>query len=83
MPSKPNTNILRVHGLTKFSSKFGGGSRTCIGRNISLLEITKVVPQIVRNFDIEFEHPGKPMESRCAWFVYPKYNGFFKLRASD
>ncbi|KAH8742276.1 cytochrome P450 [Diaporthe sp. PMI_573] len=62
---------------------FGGGSRTCIGRNISLLEITKVVPQIVRNFDVQFEHPGKPMETRCAWFVYPKYNGFFKVRASE
>ncbi|KAG6363849.1 hypothetical protein INS49_008952 [Diaporthe citri] len=62
---------------------FGGGSRTCLGRNISLLEITKVVPQIVRKFDVEFEHPGKPMESRCAWFVHPKYNGFFKLRAED
>lgn len=42
-----------------------------------------MVPQIVRNFDIEFEHPGKPMDTRCAWFVYPKYNGYFKLRASD
>jgi cytochrome P450 len=73
----------QAYKLTGLLTKFGGGSRTCIGRNISLLEITKVVPQIVRNFDVEFEHPGKPMETRCAWFVYPKYNGFFKVRASE
>ncbi|KAH7237944.1 cytochrome P450 [Fusarium solani] len=59
---------------------FGAGSRTCIGRNISLLELTKVVPQIVRKFDLELEHPGKPMDTTCAWFVYPHYNGRFKIR---
>lgn len=31
---------------------FGGGSRTCIGKNISLLEIYKVVPLILRNFEV-------------------------------
>ncbi|KAH7160421.1 cytochrome P450 [Dactylonectria estremocensis] len=61
---------------------FGGGSRTCIGRNISLLEMTKVIPQIVRKFDLVLEHPDKPMDTTCAWFVYPSYKGWFKLRAS-
>ncbi|SPN96513.1 related to cytochrome P450 CYP3/CYP5/CYP6/CYP9 subfamilies [Cephalotrichum gorgonifer] len=61
---------------------FGGGSRTCIGRNISLLEITKVIPQIVRKFDLVLEHPDKPMDTKCAWFVYPAYKGWFKLRGS-
>ncbi|KAF7173431.1 hypothetical protein CNMCM5623_005644 [Aspergillus felis] len=62
---------------------FGAGSRTCIGRNISLLEMTKVVPQIVRKFDIVLEHPNKPMDTRCAWFVYPLYQGRFKARGSE
>lgn len=32
---------------------FGAGPRTCIGKNISLLEMYKVIPQIVREFDFE------------------------------
>ncbi|KAF4417289.1 Pisatin demethylase [Fusarium acutatum] len=59
---------------------FGGGSRTCIGRNISLLELTKVVPQIVRKFDLVIEDVEKPLDTFCAWFVYPYYNGRFKVR---
>ena len=32
---------------------FGAGTRTCLGRNVSMLEITKLVPQLVRKFDFE------------------------------
>ncbi|KAJ6085354.1 cytochrome P450 [Penicillium canescens] len=59
---------------------FGGGSRTCLGRNISLLEMTKVIPQLVRKFDIVLEKPGEPMNTECAWFVYTHYKGWFKAR---
>ena len=31
---------------------FGAGSRTCIGKNISLMEIYKVVPSFLRRFDV-------------------------------
>lgn len=48
--------------------------------NISLLELTKVVPEIVRKVDLELEHPGKPLETTCVWFVYPRYSGSFKVR---
>jgi cytochrome P450 len=39
---------------------FGAGPRTCIGKNISLLEMYKVIPQIVREFDFEILEDGKP-----------------------
>ena len=32
--------------------QFGAGSRTCIGKNISLLEIYKLVPSFLRRFDV-------------------------------
>ncbi|VUC31300.1 unnamed protein product [Clonostachys rosea] len=60
---------------------FGGGSRTCIGKNISLLEITKLIPQLVRKFDLIFEHSDKPMDTVCTWFVYPSFKGYFRRRA--
>lgn len=32
--------------------QFGAGARTCIGKNISLLEIYKLVPSFLRNFEV-------------------------------
>ncbi|KAB8238723.1 cytochrome P450 [Aspergillus alliaceus] len=58
---------------------FGGGSRTCIGRNISLLEMTKVLPQIVRKFDLKFDE-NSPWNTYCSWFVYPKYKCWIEPR---
>lgn len=34
------------------SSKFGSGSRTCLGKHISLLEMGKVVPQLLWMFEV-------------------------------
>ncbi|UPX09407.1 uncharacterized protein EKO05_0000097 [Ascochyta rabiei] len=59
---------------------FGAGSRACIGKNISLLEMTKLLPQIVRKFDFVFDNSSPP-ETYCAWFVYLKYNVQVKVRA--
>ncbi|KAJ4260730.1 hypothetical protein NW757_001112 [Fusarium falciforme] len=38
---------------------FGAGSRTCIGKNISLLEMNKLVPVLVREFDFVAYDPIK------------------------
>jgi cytochrome P450 len=47
------------------------GSRTCIGKNISLLEMSKLVPQLIRNFDMvldeDLEKEG--LISLNRWFV--------------
>ncbi|GIJ90957.1 hypothetical protein Asppvi_009922 [Aspergillus pseudoviridinutans] len=47
---------------------FGAGSRTCIGKNISLLEMTKLLPQLVRRFDFV---PAGDSEwtTTSGWFV--------------
>ncbi|KAK4173679.1 putative cytochrome P450 pisatin demethylase [Triangularia setosa] len=61
--------------------QFGMGSRTCIGKNISLLEIYKLVPSMLRRFEIRFDDPNSEWEIVNAWFV--KQNNFitrFKLR---
>ncbi|RYP41574.1 hypothetical protein DL767_000916 [Monosporascus sp. MG133] len=40
---------------------FGLGSRTCIGKNVSLLEINKLIPVLVRDFDFSFlDKTGAP-----------------------
>ncbi|KAM7199664.1 hypothetical protein V8F33_004316 [Rhypophila sp. PSN 637] len=61
--------------------QFGMGSRTCIGKNISLLEIYKLVPSLLRRFEIQFDDPNREWEICNAWFV--KQSNFitrFKLR---
>lgn len=48
---------------------FGAGSRTCIGKNISLLEMYKLVPAILNKFDLEFVDPQREWQLHNAWFV--------------
>ncbi|KAK3640620.1 hypothetical protein LTR22_016910 [Elasticomyces elasticus] len=50
---------------------FGLGSRTCIGKNISLLEMSKLVPELIKAFDFEAVR-GEGWEVKNQWFVIPK-----------
>lgn len=42
----------RIKEMNGMMLQFGMGSRTCIGKNISLLEIYKVVPSLLRRFEV-------------------------------
>lgn len=55
------------------NGQFGLGSRTCIGRNISLMEISKALPQLLRQFTFVPEG-GVPQWSKAenVWFVKHK-----------
>ena len=46
---------------------FGLGSRTCIGKNISLLEMTKLVPELLRCFDFELGEELKAVDGEWKW----------------
>ncbi|KAH8170821.1 cytochrome p450 domain-containing protein [Sarocladium implicatum] len=59
----------RIKEMNGMMFQFGMGSRTCIGKNISLLEIYKVVPSLLRRFDIEFDDPSREWTLVNAWFV--------------
>ncbi|KAF2275833.1 cytochrome P450 [Westerdykella ornata] len=49
--------------------QFGAGARTCIGKNVSLLEIYKLVPSFLRRFEIELDRPDAEWKTHNAWFV--------------
>ncbi|KAK1468235.1 hypothetical protein CMEL01_00002 [Colletotrichum melonis] len=57
--------------MESYSFAFGQGSRTCIGKNISLLEVSKAIPRMVQNFDVILE---KEDDWKCTnyWFVKPR-----------
>ena len=47
---------------------FGGGSRICLGRNLSLMEVWKVVPTLIATFDIELVDSQETWETWSRWF---------------
>ncbi|KPM34793.1 hypothetical protein AK830_g11789 [Neonectria ditissima] len=51
---------------------FGSGPRTCFGKNISLLEMVKVIPVLVLNYDFKAEFQGRPYRTENVWFVKQK-----------
>ncbi|KAJ5672142.1 pisatin demethylase, partial [Penicillium longicatenatum] len=53
--------------MERFLFAFGGGSRVCLGRNISYLEMYKVIPEVLTRFKV------------CHWSLV--VNGFEKPRA--
>ncbi|KAL4921495.1 hypothetical protein BDW62DRAFT_208463 [Aspergillus aurantiobrunneus] len=54
--------------------QFGAGARTCIGKNISLMEVYKLVPSFLRRFDVQLADPEQEWKLWNAWFVRQKAN---------
>lgn len=49
-----NINDEQRRLLEKNNLTFGGGSRQCIGKNISLMELSKAIPSLLRAFRFAF-----------------------------
>lgn len=47
---------------------FGAGTRTCIGKNISLAEIHKLVPHVLRHFKLELWDKDREWKTINTWF---------------
>ncbi|KAL4897271.1 cytochrome P450 [Aspergillus ambiguus] len=62
----------RRQDMVRATLTFGAGPRTCIGKNISLLEIYKLVPSLLLTYDIELDGPTAEWEIINAWFVRQK-----------
>ncbi|KAB8068606.1 cytochrome P450 [Aspergillus leporis] len=54
--------------MEKAFFNFGAGSRSCTGKSISLVEMHKIVPQLLREFEFRL-HQGRPWKTRNVWFV--------------
>lgn len=74
---KPERWLSEDHEKLSFMNRhwipFGVGSRVCIGKNISLLEMQKLIPRVIRDFDLEIAIPGdKTWSTKNRWFVKPQ-----------
>lgn len=57
--------------LTTVIVKFGLGARTCIGRHISMLEMSKLIPVLVKRYDFEAVDVQKAWNTKNFWFIKP------------
>ncbi|KAF3054724.1 Cytochrome P450 monooxygenase andK [Trichoderma lentiforme] len=69
----------RVKIMNSTLFHFGQGARTCIGKNISTLEIYKVVPSILKTFEVTLNDPKQDWKIKNATFVKPSH---FDVRIS-
>ncbi|CAG7993093.1 unnamed protein product [Penicillium olsonii] len=60
---------IRKQTMQRATFTFGSGPRTCIGKNISLLEIYKLIPSLLLRYKIELSDPTSEWETVNAWFV--------------
>ncbi|KAJ6023644.1 Cytochrome P450 E-class group I [Penicillium canescens] len=57
--------------MNKYILQFGAGSRMCMGKNISLCELYKVIPELLRSYRLELSSPEKDLETSGFWFYKP------------
>ncbi|CAG9939596.1 unnamed protein product [Clonostachys rosea f. rosea IK726] len=59
--------------MNRYYLPFGLGSRTCIGRHVSMLEMSKLIPRLVRDWDFQLDTSLHSKEWRTLnyWFVKP------------
>ncbi|KAI1469876.1 cytochrome P450 [Daldinia caldariorum] len=55
--------------MERYMFQFGGGAHVCIGRNLALLEINKVIPRLLRDFEFELVYPGRELKAKATFFV--------------
>ncbi|PQE13359.1 cytochrome P450 oxidoreductase protein [Rutstroemia sp. NJR-2017a BVV2] len=67
------TDTEKLTFMNRHSIPFGLGTRVCIGRHISMLEIAKLVPRIVRDWDFTLqERADQAWETENITFVKPQ-----------
>ncbi|KAK5116643.1 hypothetical protein LTR62_007317 [Meristemomyces frigidus] len=59
----------RVKYMGQHILSFGAGKRTCLGRNIAMLELLKVVPALILRYEIKLARPGEGWRVWNAWAV--------------
>ncbi|KIX02848.1 uncharacterized protein Z518_08791 [Rhinocladiella mackenziei CBS 650.93] len=60
----------QLMAMERANLAFGHGNRACVGKNISLLEIGKLVPQLLRHYRISLTRPDLEWKVSGGWFVW-------------
>ena len=60
----------QAKNMDRYNLAFGHGPRICVGKNISLMEMQKLIPTLFRRFNFELVDAKKPWKLHCSWFVH-------------
>lgn len=63
------TYRLRLQKMNGADLTFGGGSRVCLGRNLALCEVYKVVATLILRYEIELVDPAREWKVEGSWFT--------------
>ena len=63
----------RLRAMNDADLSFGGGRRICIGKNMGLIQVFKVVATLVTLYDMELVDPEKEWKVTNSWF--PRQEG--------
>ncbi|KAK0333677.1 hypothetical protein LTR91_004766 [Friedmanniomyces endolithicus] len=55
--------------MERYMYHFGGGSHLCIGKNLALLEMNKLLPLLLRDFEFELLKPNEDLKYHSTFFV--------------
>ncbi|TVY36452.1 Pisatin demethylase [Lachnellula occidentalis] len=55
--------------MEKCFLSFGAGTRTCVGKNISMMEMSMMVPQLLRDFDLSWASDQPTWQINTFWFA--------------
>lgn len=72
---------VRVAAMNRALFAFGAGSRACMGRHLSLVQISKLVPSLLMKFDFELVDKDRGWKTIGGWFVrQSEMDAFVKSR---
>ncbi|KAI4596292.1 hypothetical protein KJ359_005421 [Pestalotiopsis sp. 9143b] len=60
----------KIKEMDRYNVTFGYGSRTCVGRNLALVEINHFVAEFCQRYDAEFVNKARPFKVVSQWFSY-------------
>ncbi|CAJ2506520.1 Uu.00g006500.m01.CDS01 [Anthostomella pinea] len=55
--------------MERYMFQFGGGAHICIGRNLAILEINKVCPRLLRDYEFQLVDPTRELKATATFFV--------------
>ncbi|KAI0875612.1 cytochrome P450 oxidoreductase [Hypoxylon argillaceum] len=67
-PSRWLEDKEKATNMDRYMVPFGAGTRTCIGKNISLAEIHKLVPEVLSKFKFEMWNQDAQWKTHNFWF---------------
>lgn len=68
-PERWLKDVEQAKRMERYMFQFGGGSHLCIGRNLALLELNKLLPRLLRDYRMELVHPDRPLKAKATFFV--------------